>query len=308
MGRNFLIHAAHVGELLVPVSWIRPGWTSPAVFLIPVLLVGWWQELRGPGRFAALYFFFYVGILLLWPYDEGARFLLPTVPLLWMFALAGLRRMHGVLKRHPGRVRVISIVWSAIAAIVLAVALSDTPLEYPRQVTAAFLLWTAVFLAATIGWDLVVRLADGWSPAQSRALSAVAVPLLVAVAVLQVGPLLVQRARGVPDPAEVATALREASAWISANTPADAVIQTTYVTRIHFATGRPTVPLPRTREPEPFLEVDRRYHPTLLLVLESNDGFYVPSDAARFAVVDSLFPNRWKRIQHVPGGNLYSAH
>jgi hypothetical protein len=306
MVNNFLIQAAHAVELLTPVSWMKPGWVSPAMLVVPVVIAGWWQELRAGDRFGALYFLCYMGILLLWPYDEGARFLLPAVPLLWIYLLGGLRQLDQLIRLRPGRVRVIAILWCAAAAITLAIALPVTPLEYSRQVTAAFLLWILLFLAVSVGWNLLVRRVHGWGPSQTRRLVAVAVPLLVIGSLAQMGPLMLQRARGVPDPSENSTALREASEWIKANTPAQAVIQTTYTTRISFATDRATVPLPRTRAPERFLDIERRYHPDYLLILESNDRFYVPSDEARFTILAGLFPNRWQLVHQVTKGRIYA--
>ena len=305
--RNFVIQTAHAGELLTPVTWVKPGWVSPALLAVPVLAAGWWQELRATGRFGALYFVCYMGILLLWPYDEGARFLLPVVPLLWVYLLAGLRQFHRAIRMHPGRVRVVGTLWSATAAIVLAISLPVTPLESSRQVTGAFVLWTLLFLTSSVGWNVVVRLAHGWGAREASRLTAVAVPLFVIASLAQIGPVMLERARGVPEPSENATALREAAEWIIANTPPEAVIQTTYTTRINFATGRVAVPFPRTRAPERYLDVERRYHPDFLLIVESNDRFYVPSDEGRFALIDSLFPHHWQLVHRVTRGRIYGS-
>jgi hypothetical protein len=306
--RNFAIQTAHVGELLTPLPWVKPGWTSPALLIVPILIAGWWQGLRSEGRFGALYFLCYMAILLLWPYDEGARFLLPAVPLLWVYSLLGLRQLHQMIRMHPGRVRVVCILWSAIAAITLAIALPVTPLEYSRQVTAAFAVWILFFLAVSAGWNRLVRpLAHVWGPRHASRLIAIAVPLFVFASLAQIGPLMVARAQGVPDPSENATALREASEWIRSHTPAEAVIQTTYTTRINFASGRVAVPLPRTRAPGPFLDIERRYHPDFLLIVESNDRFYVPSDEARFTLLASLLPNHWRLVGRVNRGRIYAS-
>jgi hypothetical protein len=162
--------------------------------------------------------------------------------------------------------------------------------------------------AATFGWRPLVRLARSWSPGRFRAAGIFALLLLSSAAIIQAVPLLVSRARGTPPTEPVAGSLWMAARWIEANTPPDAVIQTTYDSRLHFATGRKTVPLPLTESPGPFVEIAQRYHPGYVFVLNADDGYFVPSDNERFQLLSRLFPSRLHLAYRFSGGSIYAFH
>ena len=70
--------------VLAPAAWF---FDTPALLAVATLVIGWWRSVRDWGRFAALYALGYVGVLLLWVYEDGARFLVPLLPLLWLYLL-----------------------------------------------------------------------------------------------------------------------------------------------------------------------------------------------------------------------------
>ncbi len=70
------------------MPWLDVLWFSPLV-LIPafLLIVGLGSSFRR-GRSPPLgwYVLAYLGLYSLWPFDEGARFMLPIFPLMFLFA------------------------------------------------------------------------------------------------------------------------------------------------------------------------------------------------------------------------------
>jgi hypothetical protein len=307
-GQNLAVQAAHLGELFTPAPWVNPSWFSPLLLALPLILAGWWQDLRAKERFTALYFACYMGIVLLWPYDEGPRFLLVVAPLIWVYLLEGLRQLSTRIGEDQRWLRSLGCLVSATAAVALMVAWRRSPTAFSRQDQAALAIWCSLFAVLALGWNRLVRLSRQSGTRQATALVVIAVALAVIGSIIRMGPYMVQRARGAPPVDENPRSLWEASNWIVANTPAEAVIQTTYATRVHFATGRPTVPFPSTTRPAPFMEIERRHHPAFLIVLDSDDPYVLPTDKTRFKLVEALFPGRWTRVGHFLGGSIYAFH
>ena len=150
------------------------------------------------------------------------------------------------------------------------------------------------------------RIAGGVSALQLGTLAFGAAALLATAAIARAGPLILARARGTLPIVGVQKSLLEASRWIMETTPPDAVIATTYASRIHFATGRRAVYLPITLEPQPFLEVEKRDHPQWLFIVEADDPYYTPNDVRKFEILKGLFGGRLRRVHHFDGGSIYA--
>jgi hypothetical protein len=96
------VRISEVGRLLVPGMFKAYGaagvWLDPnlAVYVPVCLLVaaGWWALVRRQGDVLALSFPFYLAVYIAFPRDQGTRFLVPMLPLLWgcvWCAVAALR-------------------------------------------------------------------------------------------------------------------------------------------------------------------------------------------------------------------------
>ena len=92
--RAAISQAAHAAEVLTGLPWVNPSWVSPLVVIVLLVCgLGWWIEFRRPNQLTAWYAVCYAGVLLLWPFDEGQRFLVPALPLLFLFFAAGGRTL-----------------------------------------------------------------------------------------------------------------------------------------------------------------------------------------------------------------------
>ena len=137
-------------QLLLPVPWLDVLWFSPLV-LVPafLLIVGAGSSLRQRrSPLLAWYVVAYLGLYSLWPFDEGARFILPVFPLMFLFAWRGLRTILGRLQRGPTpaerRVLLLALTGMAVTAW-LAYLQRDSP---GRQALAAVLFWVASIVFA----------------------------------------------------------------------------------------------------------------------------------------------------------------
>jgi hypothetical protein len=299
LGRNLVRQVANMGELLSPAPWLKPVWYTPVLLIVPILLVGFWKEMRTGARFASLYCFFYLLIILGWPFDEGPRFLLPVVPLLWIYLVHGMRWVRHSLAANQARVRLFLVSLSGVA--LAGIALAGPPLS--RQDLAAAGFWALVLGAAVLGWPSLRAWTSAHAPRRTRALTVGAVALFLAGASLQAFPRMYRRAY--PAPGTVAHPGLEGAEWIRLHAPPDAMIQGTFPTRLNFVTGRPAVTLPHSRQASVHQEVQVRYRPRFAMVLDARPGDGGASDSVRFEIVRSLAAGHWHEVHAFPGGRIY---
>jgi len=299
LGRNFVIQVAHLGELFTPATWIKPVWYTPVALIVPILLAGFWRELRFGARFASIYCVFFLGIILLWPFDEGTRFLFPVVPLLWIYLVRGLEWGRDSITANRPTVRILlgSLSVAALAGIVLA----DRPLS--RQDLAAAGFWAVVLGAAVLGWRPLRGGLQALTARRTRTLVYGGVALFLVGSLSQALPRMYRRAY--PPPGAQPHPGVVASEWIRVHTPPDAVIQGNFATRINFATGRPAVTLPSSRQPSVHQEVQERYRPRYAMILDARPGDAGVPDSVRFEIVKSLAPGRWHEVHGFRGGVIY---
>jgi hypothetical protein len=101
--KNFRISIAHIGNLFFHL-WITPSFLS--VFILPTLfcmLTGLSKRvLNKKTDLIFWYFLSYSGILLLWPFDEGPRFVLPLFPIACLFICEGALQILNYIKSSNG--------------------------------------------------------------------------------------------------------------------------------------------------------------------------------------------------------------
>jgi hypothetical protein len=104
------VRVQEFGRLLIPGMYkavARSGdWRNPNMLVYAPLAVavlwGWVRLIRERGDVFAGLFPFYVALYIVWPFDQGARFFTPLVPLLAVCLLALLRTMPAVTVRRVG--------------------------------------------------------------------------------------------------------------------------------------------------------------------------------------------------------------
>lgn len=98
------LRISECGRLLLPgmyKAYARPGqWLNPVIPLYIALAGGlawaWWKRIRDGGDLLLFMLPAYLGLYVIWPFDQGGRYLLPVLPIL-AFCLWGL------LERLPQR-------------------------------------------------------------------------------------------------------------------------------------------------------------------------------------------------------------
>jgi hypothetical protein len=85
------LRIAEVGRLLVPGMFksydAKGGWIPNTLFVyLPVFIafaMGWRRFAMSAPNVLAWAFPFYLGLYLVWPYEQGTRYMMPMLPVLW---------------------------------------------------------------------------------------------------------------------------------------------------------------------------------------------------------------------------------
>ncbi len=306
--QNLAIQLNHAAELLTQLPWIKPRWFSPTTAaVLGLTLAGLRGELRRRSRLGAWYFLGYGAILLFWPYDEGTRFLVPILPFLWVFAILGAHRIIAAASSGSRRLRLGLISVGSVCLLGAAVSLRAMPADFSRQDQAFALVWLLVVGIALFAWDRAAVWIGGISGRFGRGALLGALVLYAAAGVARTVPQVVAQYRESRFSDPVAEAVREASRWVSGNTRADAVVQTTFSVPIQFASGRKAVRFPGTIPPEQLRHYVEQVKPDFLIVLRDTEHpYYQPVDTEKFAIVQALFPGAWREVARLHGSTIYA--
>lgn len=306
--RNLVVQLGHAAELLTQLPWIKPRWFSPFTAATAALTVaGVVSEMRQPSRLGAWYLLGYGAILLLWPYDEGTRFLVPILPLLWVFALAGARGATAAVSAGSRPFRQGLIAVGGVSLLGALVSLLSAPDGFSRQDRAFVLIWLAVLGIAVFGWQKAQSWTGGVSTRFGRPVLIGALVLYAAAGVARIAPSVAAQFRGnsLTDP--VTAALQEAAGWINGNAPPEATIQASIPAPLLFATMRKTVRFPTSSSPERLRQSIETHQPDFLVVLNDTDHpYYRPVDSEKFGIVRTLFPGAWREVARLKGSTIYA--
>jgi hypothetical protein len=306
--QNLAHQLNHTAELLTQLPWIKPRWFSPfSAGVLALLATGLWSEMHRPSRFAAWYFLGYAAILLFWPYDEGTRFLVPILPVLWVLSIAGARQLIASASAGSRPLRLGLIAAGSVCLAGAAASLRATPAGFSSQDQAFALMWLLTVGIALFGWDRAAAWIGSMSGRLGRtALIGVLVLYATAGVARTVPQVMAQyRESRLADP--VMEAIREASRWVSGNTPADASVQATFPVAIQFATGRKAIKFPSTSSPEQLRQSIDRFEPDYLIVLRDTEHpYYQPADSEKFPIVQMLFPGAWREVARLEGSTIYA--
>jgi hypothetical protein len=298
-------HGAGAAAMLTPLPWVKPNWFSPVILgLFTLVLAGCWRTWRVNPPIVFLYFAAYSGVLVLWPFTELGRFLVPIVPILWVLVARGVTTIHEAFEKRPMLVR-------ALVAAVALIAMSGAALKVfgpdqskSRQDLAALIVWAAT-MALVIVFNMIpwTGLFDAIRRHGPRLLAGATVAM-VAVGLWRNLPPVLRRKDGAHDYA-TAAALSRAADWLTANTPGDATLQATFADGLHFATGRRTVGFPVTMDAVLLADVVEKHNPQFLVVLDPTEfDYFDPPDDRRFRALMETGRVRSEVAYTFPGGRV----
>jgi hypothetical protein len=298
---NVPIQLAHASEILTNLPWLKPSWFSPFILAAAaLLLIGWREELRRSNPLAGWYFLAYMGIILIWPFDEGTRFLVPVTPLLFFFTASGIRIVDGWARGPEANLFFkCTLVLAGVAAVGCWQIAGSS-----RQDLGALIFWLAAIPIAIMVPRLRSRSTPRLHDLLRRGFVALYMIGFVALGLVRAFPLAVshldvdQRIRREP--------LRQATTWLMANSSPHTVIVTGGPKPVHYVSGRRTVPLPLTANVELYRELFSRYRPDFVIIEDPLEfEYYHPTQPERFAVMAREFPSRLDLVYDAPGARVY---
>ena len=278
-------------------------WTNPILLLFfAVLSIGFFSALIGEGNLVDYYVLSYAGVLLIWPFDEGMRFLLPIQPFLILYAINGIERLFDILESK--RLKKFYIPFVSLFATIMLFATVKVYLRKEMSgndivslISGAFLCLYLLYLR--FGKSEKLRHKENGTNIQGAALYRYAscptakVALFIAIVTLGLYQLYGAARRNLhPDPGTFLNAPTvKVSNWIAQNTKENEIIMDDEHEILHRLTKRKTFRFPLTTDPNLLREkiIENRID-FLVIFNEKEYEDYNPSAMKRFDTVKNLNP------------------
>lgn len=304
---NLVIQGAHLAEIGTHISWIQPLWYSPVVLtVVGLIAVGWAGSLRAnDSGFAEWYFAAYVSMLLLWPFDEGPRFVFPIFTLALLYFSRGTKRLRIGLTHWP---RSFFRFGFFVAASLTVYATFDVFvwMKHPNlqaELTTVFLAFTVVLTALRAGavnekhrvstikyFEMVTR------SKKLQLASAIGVAVLV---VMGLGVQVTTAVKNVTISAStyIHEPSKQAAIWIKDHTLPNDVIMAQEAPIIHRISGRRVAPFTVTGNAHKIMAEIRDYKVTFLAVNTSKKmTYYRPTEAERMRLLQASYPGSFDLV------------
>ena len=306
---NLFVQAGRAAELLTRLHWVDPFPASPLIVLpIALTLVGLARSLRRAGGPCEWSFGAYVCLYLLWPFDEGPRFVLPVFPLFVLYGWRGLRALHVIVRDRAAAARVLGALACAGLAV-FGVWLGAHGHELGRQAQLALAFWAlgAGLLALDVLTSgqadrLLARALAPWLRRSRLALAGRVLALgLLGAGLAGAWPLLRQNLA--PDPARFRHAATvEAAAWIMQHTPAGEAVMAGHHAIAHRLIGRLVVPFPVSSDPALILRVMHENDVRWLVVVDPGSRpYFFPTEPMREERLRELLETDLELAHEQPG-------
>jgi hypothetical protein len=289
-------------QLLIPLPWVDVLWFSPLV-LVPafLLIVGIGSSFRrGRWPLVAWYVLAYLSLYSLWPFDEGARFMLPIFPLMFLFAWRGLRVALDWLQLQPtpGQRRLVLL---ALAVITVTAVLAYLQRDRPgRQALAAVLFWV-VLLVFAAAYSRTGR------PAPSNPRGWITGSLILATAVMTAG-LIAQVTLARDNVRGAATAssgtLTRAAEWLRSQ-PDTGPVMAQQAAVLHRLSGRHVASFPVTSDGQFLADVIRQQDVVYVLVTPERYEYFKPTQRVRLEALLRSAPDCCELVAREAGYEVY---
>jgi hypothetical protein len=310
---NVPVQAANIVVLLARVSYVMPIWYSPPIVITLALLLCGLVSCVFDGRRSLLawYFLAYFTIYLLWPFDEGPRFMLPVSPLAFVLIWRGLIVAAHLLRSRP-TAALASI--SAFGAV-LAVATSTTDRLPGLQARASVVFWPLatvvpiflIFLAkhagqtrATGAMDSVIVSFASWRTRMGI------VGVLLAVGVFQ--QAAIARTNLAPDPSQYRHySSADCASWL--RTAGDGAVMAQQSAIVHRLSGRRIEDFPITSDPQVIADAVTREKVRYLIVNDQvKDEYFFPTEEERWRQIERAYPLMFHLVHRGPGYRIFEVN
>lgn len=301
---NLAAQAAAFSELASHLPFVDHLWFSPWVAL-PALLgaVGLWRRLRSQRPpLLELYTLAYLAIVLLWPFDEGPRFLLVVFPLALLYVVEGAEGLWLDAVRSPSRARRLAGAASAALAAGALVHLARAGGTPGRQTLASAAFWGLGALASlALGRVAPGRIApDRHLHLAGRAGLALGLGVSLALGAVQISALFRENRSGsraaLSHPETV-----DAAAWLAAEAAPGERVMAGQEAVVHYLTGLRAIPFPVSSDPKLLHDVLAAFEVRYWIVLEDEPHpYFRPTERERLERFDAAYPGAARIVRRGP--------
>lgn len=294
-----------------------PAWYSPWT-LVPlgVGLMGlgysFWST---GGGLLEWYFVSYEAMFLFWPWDFELRFVLPVVPLAWLYMWRGAALLWRLTRERPRAVG--AAVFALSAAGCLSTFLWGWHVEHPSPRSCLAIWGLAAAASGVLSRSSRVDLRKlslllekameirGRRTTLKRILAAAVVSALVVLGVakdLKTGwqniHFDLKADASYPD--------IEAGEWIGGHSPATAVVMARKEDLVYHYGNRKVVWFPPSTNPKLLMDGIRRYH-VQYVVVDGDDTYWRPPTQACFQALFHAYPGTFRLVHKGPRDTIFAV-
>lgn len=319
---NVTARAAEVSQLLTRRQTGTQFWSSPLIVGV-ILLVGAGlcsSLLRNGGELFDWYFLCHEALFLLWPWHTETRFVLPVVPLAWLYLYRGGELVFRLATRRPKLAGLCFLPFGAFLAFQSAeVAINTTTKRYQPAI-AAF-CWSLFALAgfamflfcAFKEWPHTSRWTGLWRnsyPKYKRPLQTAPV-IVVGILMAYGGALQINTARYNQNPNLSQGPWSqdiEAAKWIRSHKPVELVIMARKQDLIFHYTQHKVVWFPPISDPHTLMDGIRKYNVSLIVVLATRKyTIWLPTENLCFQNLLQAYPRDFNLVYSNSAARVYEV-
>jgi len=323
--RNIVTRAAGFSQLMLRRN-VAQFWPSPAIAgLLIVIVVGLISSFRNAGQLCDWYFLGYECIFMVWPWDYRDRFVLPVVPLVFLYLWRGGKTIKKFLLEQPRRTGLVFAIGGSflcVSSAAFALRLVGMPARPDHlrgdhlQTIAAALFWGALAVAGLVMLKVQQGRTDSFARLVQLTGARLAYPLQVVLLLVGISFVVtgvktivaIGHDRLHPDiTKEELYPELEASNWISAHEPSNLVVMAREPEFVFHYTHDPTVWFPPISDPRVLLDGIRKYHVGLLVVAHHPQSYWRPAEDDCFQQLQQAYPALFHLKHHGPDNWVFEV-
>jgi hypothetical protein len=298
------------------------GWSNPGFWLFLVIIIaGFCVSLREGGNITDWYFFSYIGMLLLYPFHEGTRYIFPIQPFLYVYGIIGMKVLFDnaqavkIRKYYPILFITCSFfILNLVFSIYLQGKIIKTDLI--SIVSWSILLVYTIYLYSRKQerFEETERnkfTLSGRTLDNNTILSTAKLLLFIGIIIAGIYHIRILAKQNMnPDPKTfINYSTVHAGRWISDHTPENSVIMHDQYQILHRLTKRKTIRFPLTTDPVKLIDKIHAHNVTFLIVLDEIEyEYYNPSTMRRFEMLMERYPKMFNKVYSFDQGKIYSVN
>lgn len=318
---NLVQHSAHLFEFGSGLDWIDQRWYSPFV-LLTMGLVAWGfaasvRRRQGP---VECYFLLYAIVYSLWPYDVGARFVLPIFPIAFLYAWRATQLLWNIASKQPGRFAFGAFAFCIVVGSAALVTQwhAGSPSSTQARIAPFFWLTASAAFAAIGYWHarsrgsavtisgtaFLRRPMTGFQrvPALAQSIGILLLVLLVVKGIIDQKALGLEYLKSRPSDI-THNASVEAARWIKAHALESDIVMAQQLPVVHYVSGHRVVGFPPTTNARQIMEAIRSSGVTYLVVITSTatGSNILPPEIERLHALQAAYGETFQ-VAHADAG------